>query len=131
MVEGLLYASANPGCYGIDGKDSHDISAGQPVEILLGGHWIPGRIAYRIRGIDSSDETNPENRGAYHIANYDSSDEVIEASKESFPASDPPEWIGQPEHSHTGSMVVNGYYFIADSDNTICGLCVGMQVRTA
>ncbi len=130
MVEGILYASANPGCYVIDSKNSYDISAGQPVEILLGGHWIPGHIAYHIRGINSSDELDSESKGAYHLTNYDSSDEVTEASKESFPASDPPEWIGQRQPSHNGSLIVPGYYFIADSDNTVCGLCVGMHVRT-
>ena len=130
MVEGTLYASTNPGCYIIGSKGGQDIFAGQSVEILLGGHWIPGHIAYRIYGIDSSDETTSQNRGAYHIANYAVSDTVTEASKESFPASDPPGWIGQPQHTDDSIATVNGYYFIADMDNTICGLCVGMQVRT-
>lgn len=131
MVEGILYASTNPGCYAIGSKDNHVISAGQAIEILLGGHWIPGHIAYRIRGIDSSDEGDSQNRGSYHIANYDANDEVTEASEESFPASDPPEWIGQPQHTDDGINIVNGYYFIADMDNSICGLCIGMQVRTS
>ena len=53
--------------------------------------------------------------------------------EESFPASDPPSWTATRDRTpplHDAARVVNGYYFIADADSSICGLCIRMQVRT-
>jgi hypothetical protein len=56
MSEGRLYASTNSGSYAIGNVDGPDIKAGQAVDILLGGHWIAGHIAYGSGGLDPSGE---------------------------------------------------------------------------
>ncbi len=131
-----MYTSTNPGCYAI-GSAGPDISAGQAIEILLGGHWIAGHVAYGTGEVDPTRqcaaETVPQNIGAYYITNDEVNDVVTEASEESFPASDAPSWAGTPEKSPRFRLpgdIVNSYYFIADVDASICGLCIGMQVRT-
>ena len=137
MIEGRLYASTNPGNYAIGSPYNPDLTEGQAVELLLGGHWISGSIAYSDRGSVSSTDTftntMPQDIGAYHIASDDGAngdDIVIEASEESFPASDPPSCTGTSVGtSQPTSNVVNGYYFIAESDHSVCGLCIGMQIR--
>jgi len=58
---------------------------------------------------------------------------VTETSEESFPASDPPAWATNHKQTPLASgspYIVNSYYFIADADSSICGLCTGMQIRT-
>ena len=80
----MLVPSTNAGCYALDDPSSGpDITSGQPLDVLLGGCWIKGRVE--------------------HASN-------LYANERS----------GQVER---------GNYFIAADDGTICGLCVGMQVR--
>jgi hypothetical protein len=50
---------------------------------------------------------------------------VTLASEESFPASDPPAL----DADKPIARVVGGYYFRADADSSVCGLCVGMHIR--
>jgi hypothetical protein len=60
------------------------------------------------------------------------SPEMSSANKESFPASGPPAWTVATERTASlqqVNRVVNGYYFMADADGRICGLCIGMWVR--
>jgi len=43
--EHTLVFSSNRGRFALDdGESGPDLSSGRPVEILLGGRWIPGRI---------------------------------------------------------------------------------------
>jgi hypothetical protein len=49
MNEGILIASSNRGRYAFDedmGPPYPDITSGQPLDVYLGGRWIPGRIEH-------------------------------------------------------------------------------------
>ena len=125
MKEGLLVAGALPGSYAIDNLLATDLVQGQPIEIYLGGNWIPGQF------VSSSNATTVKSGGSvragmYHISADKSEDTVLESSEESFPASDPPAWS---EDDTAPSTVIGGPYFVAAKDGSICGLCTGMRVR--
>ena len=41
-----LVPSLNRGRYALDDPDGGDLSTGQPIAILLGGRWTPGRVEH-------------------------------------------------------------------------------------
>jgi hypothetical protein len=131
MFEGKLFASKLPNSYAIGTPNGPDLVNGQALDVLLGGHWIAGRIRY------SGDTLHVADIGGQHVGAYkqgytSGDDTVIEASEESFPASDSPAWssrVDQVASPATGVNTTAGYYFLADDDQSICGICVGMQIR--
>lgn len=131
MSEGILFASTNPGCYALGSAIGPDVVNGQALEILLGGHWVAGRVRH------SRNPAAVPDLGTQHVGTYNTTaeveDTVTEASEESFPASDAPAWAGIPDRfsrTQTAVKAANGLFFMSDEDGSVCGLCVGMKVRT-
>jgi hypothetical protein len=110
-MEGTLFAIGQ--IYTLDGPDGPQITEGKPLEIQLGGHWIAGHIE----------------RVGSQVAQPAGIDDVTEASEESFPASDAPSWSPGTISRDAPSMYRAAYRFVADADNTVCGLHPGMRVR--
>lgn len=131
MFEGKLFASKLPNSYAIGTPNGPDLVNGQALDVLLGGHWIAGRIRYSDDTLHVVDIAG-QHVGAYKQSHVDGDDTVIEASEESFPASDSPAWSSRADQvalSSAGVSTTAGYYFLADDDQSICGICVGMQIR--
>jgi hypothetical protein len=130
MSEGNLFASKLPGAYAVGTPDGPDLVSGQALDLLLGGHWITGRVKYSGDVLDT-DNSDSQRKGTYNHSRTDEYDTVAEASEESFPASDAPAWSSddQADQSPESGKPAVGYYFVADEDQSICGLCVGMQIR--
>ncbi|GLV54847.1 hypothetical protein KDH_17440 [Dictyobacter sp. S3.2.2.5] len=131
MAEGILFASTNPGCYALGSAAGPDIVNGQALEIFLGGHWVVGRVRHSRKPVDVPD-LGTQHAGTYNTVAGDE-DTVTEASEESFPASDAPAWAGMRDsslHAQDAVKALNGLFFVSDEDGSICGLCVGMKVRS-
>jgi hypothetical protein len=126
MTEGKLYANTNYSNYMLGSVDGPDITEGLAVEVLLGGQWIPGQIGYsHAETPEGAAQRVAQPVGSYQIPDEDVPDNVTIASEESFPASDPPAL----DEDEPIARVVGGYYFKADADGSVCGLCVGMQIK--
>jgi hypothetical protein len=110
-MEGTLFAIGQ--IYTLDGPDGPQITEGKPLEIQLGGHWIAGHIE----------------RAESQVAQPAGIDDVMEASEESFPASDAPSWSPGTISRDAPSAYRTAYRFVADADNSVCGLHPGMRVR--
>lgn len=50
----LFVSSSTYGRYALDEPDGQEISSGLPLEILLGGQWIAGRIEYGAKHANRS-----------------------------------------------------------------------------
>jgi Domain of unknown function (DUF5348) len=106
-----LVASTNRGRYCLDDPEcGHDLTSGEPIALLLGGHWIEGRIEH---------STMYDQPGCYHSA---------DDGKHHQPAHEAA--VQDPVESAMRQPLdlFYGYYFIA-RDDTVCGLFTGMYVR--
>jgi hypothetical protein len=112
-MEGTLFAIGQ--IYTINGPDGPQLTEGKPLEIQLGGHWIAGHVERVSRQV-----AQPAGVGG---------DSVMEASEESFPASDAPSWSPGTISRDAPSTYGPAYRFVAAADNTLCGLHPGMRVR--
>lgn len=126
MSEEKLFASKLSGAYAVGTPEGPDLVNGQALDVLLGGHWITGRVKY-----SELTDTASQSVGMYTHSSAKQEDTVVEASEESFPASDAPAWSSDDpsDQLSAGEPAIAGYYFVADEDQSICGLCVGMQIR--
>ena len=130
-----LVASSNRGRYALDDPDhGHDLTSGEPIAILLGGQWIPGRIEHSGHSGDA---------GCYHIADSgrrSSQRQDTPKTQEDYERSVTPRVraalqegmsLADALSQATGQVVdlFRGYYFIASLDGAVCGLCTGMHVR--
>lgn len=123
----ILVASSNRGRYALDDPEhGHDLTAGEPVEVRLGGTFIRGRVEYS--------RSAPRAHGLYSISS--SGTRAAESlTEETFTRRVQTEiWAGKDladaldAVSGKVSDLFTGYYFLCD-DGSCCGLCTGMQVR--
>ena len=83
MFKGKLFASKLPNSYAIGTPNGPDLVDGQALDVLLGGHWIAGRIRYSDDTLHVVD-IDGQHVGAYKQNHVDGDDTVVEASEESF-----------------------------------------------
>jgi hypothetical protein len=106
-----LVPSTNRGRYALDDPlYAYDVTGSQPLAILLGEHWIEGRVEHSRRY---------DGPGCYHLAGGGlRKPQAREALKL------------DPDKSSLQLVddLFCGYYFLAH-DGTVCGLCTGMSVR--
>ncbi len=133
MAEGFLAEGTTPGSYALNDLSGIDLVRGQAIKLFLGGEWIAGHVAYSSGYVDPTRGADGnvflQSRGMYAIADDEPENSVTEASEESFPASDPPAWSAAVNTANQRAHLLNGPYFVADVDGSICGLCTGMKVR--
>ena len=127
MTEGTLYANVNYRNYMLGSPEGPDVIEGQAVEVFLGGHWIPGHIHYShpTSSIQKAQQQKVQDTGAYQLTQENALDTVDLSSELSFPASDPP----AIDDEQPQARVVGGYYFRANADGSVCGLCIGMRIK--
>lgn len=76
----LAASSGIPGRFALDACDGTTLSSGQVIEVLLGGHWIPGRVEYKtLSSISAKDliEAQGPTRwydGYYFVAGSDNTE---------------------------------------------------------
>ena len=123
-----LVPSANRGSYALDdGETGHDLTAGEPVAIFLGGQWIEGHIEH---------SGHYEEPGCYAISDSGKSRKhqgpqtqaEFQASMHAAIAQGTSLQDALQSVSSQVSDVFCGYYFSA-ADGTVSGLCTGMKVR--
>jgi hypothetical protein len=130
-----LVASSNRGRYALDDPETgHDLTSGEPIAILLGGQWIPGRIEHSGHSGDA---------GCYHIADSgrkQSRRPDTPTTQEDYEQSVTPRVraalqegmsLADALSQATGQVVdlFCGYYFLASRDGAVCGLCTSMYIR--
>jgi Domain of unknown function (DUF5348) len=130
-----LVPSSNRGRYALDDPEhGHDLTSSEPIAILLGGQWIEGHIehsghysgpgCYHIADSGRKDSQRPDTPKTQEECERTVTPRVRAAIQEGMSLAD--------AMSATTGQVVDlfcGYYFIADLDGAVCGLCTGMQVR--
>ena len=106
-----LVSSTSRGRYALDDPlYGYDVTGGLPLAILLGEHWIEGRVEH---------STRYDRPGCYHLAGEGLRQQQVQEVLKLDPNKSSLQLVDD---------LFCGYYFIAE-DGTVCGLCTGMRVR--
>lgn len=130
-----LVPSSNRGRYALDDSEhGHDLTTGETIAILLDGRWTLGHIehsgaydgrgCYHIADRGRKESQRPERPKTQEDFEREVRPRIREAMRQGMSLAD--------AMSQATGQVVDlfcGYYFIADGDGAVCGLCTGMQVR--